>query len=95
MPAVTQLYFSGFWLLLCYVWLAIHLGVGIVALVLERRVRRAEGDLRAIEDDDTLQRWGQVSTLTGCPACAHGWRALRLPPVRWSVHSASEMKGAA
>jgi len=68
MPAATQLYFSGFWLLLCYVWLAIHIGVGVVALVLERRVRRAEGDLRAIEDDDTVQRWGQVSHLTGYQA---------------------------
>mmetsp|Transcript_18120 Transcript_18120/g.51674 ORF Transcript_18120/g.51674 Transcript_18120/m.51674 type:complete len:286 (+) Transcript_18120:94-951(+) len=68
MPATTQLWFSGLWLILCYVWLVIHVGVGAVALVLERRVRRAEDELRAIEDDDTRQRWGQVSHLPGYQA---------------------------
>uniref|UniRef100_A0A7S2NLE8 RING-type domain-containing protein n=1 Tax=Alexandrium andersonii TaxID=327968 RepID=A0A7S2NLE8_9DINO len=53
---------------MCYVWVVIHMALGGVAWVLERRVRRAEGDLRAVEDDDTVARWGQVSTLSGYDA---------------------------
>jgi len=64
-PTVTHLWFSGFWLALCYVWLIIHAALGIMAWVLERRVRRAEGDLQAIEDADVVSRWGQVSQLSG------------------------------
>jgi len=64
-PSSTHLWFSGFWLILCYLWITIHAVLGVVAFVLERRVRRAEGDLREIEDDDVRQRWGQVSHLSG------------------------------
>lgn len=64
-PSPTHLWFSGFWLVLCYLWIIIHAVLGVVAFVLERRVRRAEGDLREIEDDDVRQRWGQVSHLSG------------------------------
>lgn len=64
-PSSTHLWFSGFWLVLCYLWITIHAVLGVVAFVLERRVRRAEGDLREIEDDDVRQRWGQVSNLSG------------------------------
>lgn len=67
-PSATHLWFSGFWLALCYIWIIIHMALGGVAWVLERRVQRAEGDLRAIEDDDTISRWGQVSTLAGYDA---------------------------
>lgn len=41
----------------------IHAALGIVAWLLERRLRRAEGDLRELESDDVLSRWGQVSRL--------------------------------
>jgi len=64
-PTRTHLWFSGFWLVLCYIWISIHVALGVVAWVLERRVRRAEGDLRELEDADTLSRWGQVSSLAG------------------------------
>jgi len=64
-PSSTHLWFSGFWLVLCYLWIIIHAVLGTVAFVLERRVRRAEGDLREIEDDDVRSRWGQVSHLSG------------------------------
>lgn len=64
-PSATHLWFSGFWLLLCYLWIIIHAVLGVVAFVLERRVRAAEGDLREIEDDDVRQRWGQVSHIAG------------------------------
>lgn len=64
-PSATHLWFSGFWLVLCYLWILIHAALGIVAFVLERRVRHAEGNLRDIEDDDVRQRWGQVSHIAG------------------------------
>lgn len=65
MPTGTHMLFAGFWLALCYVWIFIHLALGGVAAALEHRVRRAEGDLRELEDDDTLSRWGQVSQMAG------------------------------
>jgi len=62
-PTATHLWFSIFWLALCYVWILIHGALGAVAWLLERRVRRAEVDLRQIEDADSISRWGQVSSL--------------------------------
>lgn len=64
-PTSTHLWFSVFWLALCYVWILIHVALAAVAWILERRVRRAETDLRQIEDGDVISRWGQVSTLSG------------------------------
>jgi len=63
-PAVTHLWFCGFWLALCYIWVAMHVAMGAAAFVLERRVRRAETNLRAIEDPDVRARWGNVSQLS-------------------------------
>lgn len=65
MPTETHLWFSIFWLALCYVWILIHIALGVVACLLERRVRVAEGHLRQIQDDDVISRWGQVSNLQG------------------------------
>lgn len=64
-PSATHLWFSGFWLCLCYLWILIHAALGVIAFVLERRVRRAESNLREIEDEDVRQRWGQVSHISG------------------------------
>jgi len=72
MPSETHLWFAGFWLLLCYVWILVHVALGVIAWVLEQRVRRAEGDLRAIEDDDVVSRWGQVSQISGYHALEGG-----------------------
>jgi len=63
-PSQEQLYFAMFWLVLCYGWIVVHCGVGGIAWVLELRVRHAERDLRAVEDDDVLARWGQVSQIS-------------------------------
>lgn len=71
MPSEIHFWFSVMWLLLCYVWISIYALIGIQALVVERRVRRAEGDLREIEDDDVRQRWGEVSQLSGQNIRAH------------------------
>jgi len=65
MPSTTHLWFSGMWLLVCYLCIIIYAVLGVVALILERRVQRAEGVLREIEDDDSRQRWGRVSRIAG------------------------------
>lgn len=62
-PTDTHLWFSIFWLALCYIWILIHVALGVVAWVLERRVRKAELDLVQIEDADVISRWGHVSSL--------------------------------
>jgi len=41
----------------------IHAALGVVAWLLERRLRKAECDLRELESDDVLTRWGNVSRL--------------------------------
>lgn len=64
-PTPAHLWFSAFWLALCYAWIVIHVALGAVAGLLERRLRRAEVDLRALEDADTRERWGEVSQLSG------------------------------
>jgi len=61
-PTSTHLWFSCFWLALCYVWIIIHVALGSVAWLLERRVRTAEVNMRQIEDDDVISRWGHVSS---------------------------------
>lgn len=63
-PSVTHLWFSYFWLVLCYIWVMIHVGLGVCAFLLERRVRLAEGNLREIETDDVRRRWGMVSQIS-------------------------------
>jgi len=63
-PTSTHLWFSGFWLALCYIWIAVHVALCGVAWTLERRIQRAESDLRSIEDEDVLRRWGHVSHMS-------------------------------
>lgn len=65
MPSEAQMWFSGFWLALCYVWIVIHCALGAVAFILERRVRKAEGQIAAVSDSDTFSRWGELGRLTG------------------------------
>lgn len=65
LPNGVHLWFLVVWQVLGYLWIAIHCGLGAVAWFLERRLRRAEVDLRQIEDADVLSRWGQVSRLQG------------------------------
>lgn len=64
-PTLTHLWFSIFWLALCYIWILIHIALGVVAWLLEHRVRKAELDLSQIEDADVISRWGNVSSLSG------------------------------
>lgn len=65
LPAGTTPWFLVFWQVLSYVWICVHVFLGVVAVLLERRLRRMENDLRQIEDPDVLARWGQVSRVSG------------------------------
>jgi hypothetical protein len=71
LPEGVPLYFIIIWQVLSYAWLIIHLTLGGVAWVLENRVRKAEENLRAIEDPDTIARWGSVSQLSGYTALSN------------------------
>lgn len=62
-PSRTHLWFTSFWLMLCYLWILVHAALAVVAFMLERQVRMAERDLRAVEDDDVVSRWGEMSRL--------------------------------
>jgi hypothetical protein len=65
LPMGMPLMFIITWQVLSYAWILIHFTLGGVAWVLERRLRRTEDSFRALEDNDTLARWGQVSQLAG------------------------------
>jgi len=64
-PTGSHLWFTVLWLGLSYLWIFIHVALGAVAWVLERRIRRAECELREIERPDMVERWGQVSRISG------------------------------
>jgi len=65
MPGGAHLWFLGIWQSLSYFWIVVHGGLGGVAWLLEKRLRRAEGELRQLEDPDLVARWGHVSQLDG------------------------------
>jgi hypothetical protein len=70
-PSTAHLWFSSLWLVLSYVWIFVHAALAVVAWLLERRVRRAEGNLRALEaDEDVVSRWGHVSQQSSASALA-------------------------
>jgi len=71
LPMGMPLCFIIVWQILSYAWILIHFTLGGVAWVLERRLRRTENSLRAMEDPDTLSRWGQVGSLSGYTALAN------------------------
>merc|ERR1719491_2251991 len=57
----TYAWFSVVWLLLCYYWIVVHVALSFWACRLRRRVLSREANLRGVEDDETLRRWGPVS----------------------------------
>jgi hypothetical protein len=71
LPMGLPLYFIITWQALSYAWILIHTVLGGVAWRLENRLRHREDSLRAIEDPDTLGRWGQVSQLPAYTALAN------------------------
>jgi len=71
LPMGMPLCFIITWQALSYAWILIHATLGGIAWVLERRIRKTEASLREMEDPDTLERWGQVSQLSGYTALAN------------------------
>merc|ERR1719446_91492 len=71
------LYFVIVWQALSYGWLIIHLTLAGIAWFLERRLQLSENSLRAVENTDTVTRWGTVSQLSGYTALTnHGFWGL-------------------
>jgi hypothetical protein len=70
LPFGMPLCFIIVWQLLSYAWILIHSTLGGIAWVLEGRLRRTEASLRAMEDPDTVARWGEVSSLPAYTALA-------------------------
>lgn len=70
LPMGMLLCFVATWQVLTYAWIVVHVGIGVVAMVMERRLRNAEFNLRSVEDADTIVRWGQVSSLSSYTAIA-------------------------
>lgn len=62
-PGGAHLWFLAIWQLLSYFWILIHGVLGGMAWFLEKQIRHAEGQLRQLEDPDTVARWGRVSQL--------------------------------
>jgi E3 ubiquitin-protein ligase SIS3 len=71
LPMGMPLCFIITWQALSYAWILIHATLGGIAWVLERRIRKTEASLREMEDPDTLERWGQVSQLSGYTVLAN------------------------
>lgn len=68
LPMGAHAWFIGFWQALSYIWIVVHLVFGVVAGLLERRLRIAEGNMREVEDEDTLRRWGSMTNYSGYAA---------------------------
>jgi len=82
-PEASDFWFLVTWQVLCVVWVALHLGLAGVAIVVERNLRRSESQLRLVEDADALSRWGQVSSLAiaegpVAPQCLEGLEAAQV-----------------
>lgn len=66
----THVWFSIVWLLLTYLWLAVHIGLALTAKRLQLRVQRTETNLVEVEDAETVARWGHVSRTAGTRSLA-------------------------
>lgn len=70
-PSETYLWFGAIFLVVCFCWVLFLAALGIKALLLERGVCRAESQLRELENDDVLRRWGPVSHISSHRALEH------------------------
>jgi hypothetical protein len=77
LPVNMQMWFIITWQIVSYVWILVHICLGIVAWVNERRLHSVETDLRAVTDEQTTTRWGQVSSSDGFVSLAHAHEGLR------------------
>lgn len=69
LPVGAHPMFIGFWLGLSYLWILVHCLFGFVAWWFERRLQNAEGNIRDVEDADSISRWGVMSEI---PSYAEG-----------------------
>lgn len=65
LPVGSDPRFIIFWQVVCYVWIVIYVVCVMIALALKRRQGLAESDIRAVETDDTRERWGPVTATWG------------------------------
>lgn len=65
LPMGAHPWFIIFWQGLSYLWIIVHAMFGFIAMILERRIQRAEENVRQIEDEDTIERWGRMSDFPG------------------------------
>lgn len=59
--AGMQPWLVGVWQLLSYMWVSIYVFYFAISCTIERRLRVAEKNMRQIETEDTLTRWGRLS----------------------------------
>lgn len=84
LPSGTDPKFVIFWQVLCYLWIIIYFVCVAIALALRHRQQRADADIRAIQNDDSRERWGSMTAtwnlapllglsakeISALPACA-------------------------
>lgn len=68
LPVGAHPWFIGFWQVLSYLWIFVHVAFGSIAWVLEKRVQAAESGIREIEDADSISRWGPMSSFSSYAA---------------------------
>lgn len=71
LPMGAHPWFIGFWQALSYLWILVHVIFGVLAWVMEQRIQNAEGNIRAIENDDSIARWGHMSAIPGYSSLLH------------------------
>jgi len=72
LPSSTErCIFAATWLLLGFLWVAMHMRLAVMALRTEMQHRRVEAELRALESPEVLARWGasalSVTSMEGAP----------------------------
>lgn len=93
MPSGMHLAFLLIWQVLSYAWIFVYSGLGAVGCMLERRLRRAEADLRDIEDPDLVRRWGNVGRLDGYTALPAQMKGGALTPAEIKALGGVETHG--
>lgn len=68
LPVGAHPWFIGFWQVLSYMWIIVHVVFGVIAWALEKRVQAAESGIREIEDADSISRWGPMSSFSSYAA---------------------------
>ncbi|EEA06834.1 zinc finger, C3HC4 type domain-containing protein [Cryptosporidium muris RN66] len=79
-------WFLIFWLILCYVWIAMYSAFIGISVFFEFRIRRAEEDLQLLENEEIVRRWGRLRLLAdyGIHFIRHGLSPVEVSalPVR-------------